>query len=240
MSYSETLAKMIKESGLTMKEIADQISIDPSYLSKLQSGKQSPASDEINEAIAKACKADPDVLIFEAYLDKAPEVVIRFINRINDSIKDVIIYSLSLFRETEFLDEYRNHLDNLSHLEFINMLSSNNSLSLRVDDRLSIELDKEDLRLANNPIFGIPAKDESMEPLIKKHSLVNIDQVYSEVEEGDIAVLNTPDSKNIIRRVFFIDDQVILIPENKEYIKEVLSKSEVEFIGRVYSIVTKI
>lgn len=238
MSYSEVLSKMIKESGLTLKEIAEQVKVDPSYLSKLQSGKQSPASDEVNTAIAKACKANPDLLIFEGYLDKAPDVVKRYISKSTDSIKDMLLRFVCNVRDDNDVYHFKKRLDNMSPLDFINAMLSDTSSFFKVDDGLSIEVsrsDSNDYSPIGNPLFGIPVFDNSMEPLIKKNALVNLDQIYSDVKEGDIAVINTPLEKGLIRQVFFIDDKVVLIPQNNEYPKEVYDKSEIEFVGRVGS-----
>ena len=53
------------------------VSINPSYISKLRTGKQPPASDDVNIAIAKACGFEKQIedFLFEAYLEKSPEYI---------------------------------------------------------------------------------------------------------------------------------------------------------------------
>jgi len=81
------LKEIIENSGLTYKEISEKCEksghkVDPSYISKLVNMKLSPASEKINTSIAEACNANPDRMILEAYLDKAPKQLLDFINTI--------------------------------------------------------------------------------------------------------------------------------------------------------------
>ena len=84
MSYSNFLSKTIKESGYSLRDIATlcekqcNVKITASYLSKLQKeGNKNPASEPVNIAIAKVCKINPDDLLFEADMERAPESVKR-------------------------------------------------------------------------------------------------------------------------------------------------------------------
>ncbi|KIL45731.1 transcriptional regulator [Jeotgalibacillus soli] len=81
--YSEMLSKSVEESGLKLDKIADlienQIGSKPSkeYLSRLKNGKTSPASNKINDALARILGIDPWDLKTAAYREKVPHEVIK-------------------------------------------------------------------------------------------------------------------------------------------------------------------
>lgn len=237
MSYDGVLSKMIKSSGLTLKQISENIGIDPSYLSKLQSGKQSPASDEVNIAISKTCKIDPAELLFEGYLDKAPEVIRTFIDKMMQVVRDILNRSLSPISNTDFIEQNIVRLEGMSPFEFLNMM--NNYGPIPVSENIELTLDDRDFQFLTNPVFGIPVPDRSMVPIIPEGTLVNIDQLY-EADDGDIAVVNTPTKKNMVRRILFVDDKIILVPANSSYPKDIYNNSEVEIVGRVRTMVVNL
>lgn len=78
MNYAERLKKMIKDSGLSLSQIADSLrdkgfSTDKGYISKLQNGRISPAGEDLNRALAEVTGGSAERLIFAAYMEKAPE-----------------------------------------------------------------------------------------------------------------------------------------------------------------------
>ncbi|MEE4565265.1 hypothetical protein [Paenibacillus polymyxa] len=78
MTYSQLVDKYIKESGLSLGEIAKRmqeeknIKIDRSYISKLRNDPKYPASEEINRALAEITGGDPEELVWASYYEKAP------------------------------------------------------------------------------------------------------------------------------------------------------------------------
>jgi len=87
MGYYEVLKNMIDGSGLSHKEIAEICKInghkvDPSYISKLVNRKLAPASELMNTNLAKACNHNPELLIIEAYIYKAPDIIKRLLSNI--------------------------------------------------------------------------------------------------------------------------------------------------------------
>lgn len=76
MKYSEILAGLIEDSGLSLGEIARRakergVKLDRSYLSKLKNGEVNPPSDEISNAIAEVLGVDPIKLIWAATIEKS-------------------------------------------------------------------------------------------------------------------------------------------------------------------------
>ncbi len=82
MTYQKMLEEGLIRSGLTLRKAADLIRkesgmrIDHSYLSKLKSGTKPPASDGLNEAIAKVLNLDSVELKVAAYCEKIPPEVL--------------------------------------------------------------------------------------------------------------------------------------------------------------------
>ncbi|WP_052309227.1 hypothetical protein [Paenibacillus polymyxa] len=85
--YSDLLANSIKSSGLKLDKICTLIGditgneLTKHYLSKLQNGKTSPASDKLNDALANVLNIDPIELKAAAYLEKIPPEVLKRLNR---------------------------------------------------------------------------------------------------------------------------------------------------------------
>jgi transcriptional regulator with XRE-family HTH domain len=83
LDYAELLSKAINESGLKLNKITelieDIIGSKPTkeYLSRLQNGRIAPASDRMNEALAKVLSVDPLELKAAAYREKIPEDVLE-------------------------------------------------------------------------------------------------------------------------------------------------------------------
>lgn len=82
VSYTEILQKSINASDLSLSQIARRlekkgVSIDKSYLSKLQNGKIAPAGERINDAIAEVLGIDKLELKVAAYREKIPQDVLE-------------------------------------------------------------------------------------------------------------------------------------------------------------------
>lgn len=80
--YTKLLQKLISESGLSLSRICKLLQekglkTEKSYLSKLQNGKISPASDMMNTALAEVLSADPVELMAAAYREKIPPEVLK-------------------------------------------------------------------------------------------------------------------------------------------------------------------
>ncbi|WP_058302423.1 LexA family protein [Gorillibacterium timonense] len=73
MSYAAILDTYIKKSGKTLDQISQEcadmdISVHPTYISKLRLGKRPAPSEDITRALAKVTGGDPEKLIAEANL----------------------------------------------------------------------------------------------------------------------------------------------------------------------------
>ena len=152
MSYGKLLQKIIADANLTYKEVAEKCTangkkIDPSYISKLVNGKIISPSDQITKMIAEVCGVNPNKLIIEGYVDKAPNEIKKFIDDIRISTQFSHLDSIENNR-----DIYERSLENQSIAEFI------------------LDFNAANFTNNNSVIGGIPFEDDSMEPLIPKGS----------------------------------------------------------------------
>ncbi|MBC9783487.1 hypothetical protein H1S01_03045 [Heliobacterium chlorum] len=78
MGYAERISELIEQSGMQLIEISARckmygVNVTSSYLSKLKGGKMPPPSENINIALAKVLEVNEDELIWEAFIDRAPD-----------------------------------------------------------------------------------------------------------------------------------------------------------------------
>lgn len=104
MNYADLLKSYIKQSPYTLDELSEKlekrgISASLQYLSRLQNGKNPPASDELNRAIAEITGGDPEELIFAAYLEKVPDELkdyLKFRKNFDESLIEALELSTDL------------------------------------------------------------------------------------------------------------------------------------------------
>lgn len=80
MQYRELLAEYVAKSKMTLREIAEECKvrgepIDPSYISKLQTGRLPPPSEEVSRVLAEVLGGDANKLVYLGYLEKAPSII---------------------------------------------------------------------------------------------------------------------------------------------------------------------
>lgn len=241
MSYSDAMKKMIQKSGFTLQDIANKCSdagvqITPSYLSKLQSGKQAPASEEVNIAIAKACNGDPDDLLFEAYLEKAPTLLKDFTTKLISSLKKIMINVIPDDMPKLTKQATINHINFMSDRELISMIAHDEDDPLTTLGNTYIGKDflAENLSIPVNPIIGIPMPDDSMMPIIPKGAPLQLTS-HLKFKDGDIVVVETPDKNILVRRFVKLGAQTALIAENREFESITLKRKDIKVIARVKS-----
>jgi len=246
MSYSHAVKNMIKKSGATLQDIANRctdagVQITPSYLSKLQSGKQAPASEEVNIAIAEACNGDPDDLLFEAYLEKAPTLLKDFVSKLISSLKKVMINVLPDDTPKALKQATINHINFMPDRELISIIAhdEDDPLTTLGNTYFGKDFLTEDLRMPISPITGIPMPDNSMMPIIPEGALLQL-TTHNNFKDGDIIVAETPDKKILVRRFVKLGAQSALIAENREYESITLKRKDIKVIARVKSFVKEL
>lgn len=243
MTYHELLAKMISQSGLTLRQISlvckdNGVKIDPSYISKLQSGNYSPASEEVNIAIAKACSEKPEDLLYAAYIEKAPPMIQEFISQLLDffrstaiSLTDHVPRRTAQMIEDQFInlsdqDLVQRLLSQREILTFLSRLVANNNAD--PDEFQETYLDE----ISKN-LLGITMPDASMEPLIPQGARIHLRN--EPCSSGNIYAVTAPDGRLLVRKCVFQDGKAILIAEHKTIPPETYPVSDLDFSGRIVS-----
>jgi SOS-response transcriptional repressor LexA len=243
MSYSKTLSQMIEKSGLTLKAIADHcnqmgVKIDQSYISKLKTGKLPPASDDVNEALAKVCGGDLEEFSYEAYLEKAPLFMKENIKQLIAAHKELHFSNLkSSFDEIpeEDLQRIESDINNMTDIEIFRLTKKIN------DDLPNLKAELYSMKKKINgeideyqtyPIYGVTMNDDSMEPRIPKGAnlgLVGLEHLKS----GDIVIAKIDDNSFVIRRCLFIDEKIVLLSEKLNYDPIIAADESIELVGKV-------
>lgn len=249
MSYANFLSNTIKNSGYSLRAIASicekkyNVKITASYLSRLQQeGNRNPASEKVNIAIAKVCGINPDDLIFEADLERAPENVKNIVDLMVNYIKSMYIslmpnVNIKDTKAQELFESEMNKYINMGTREFITeMLNQDIDIQKPLEKEFSILEDDNELL---NDMFmkftvGIKMLDNSMFPIIKqgaKLELVKLDE-YS---NGDIISVQLNDNTNLIRTYVKSGNNVVLIPANQDFETLTIPKKDIEIKGKVKS-----
>jgi phage repressor protein C with HTH and peptisase S24 domain len=252
MGYYETLDEMLKMSGLTLQEVADRcaadygVKINRSYISKLKTARQAPASDEVNIAIAKVCGGDVEQFLYEAYLEKAPEFLKTLIKDTLKAAKRLSIEAIKNKIPSDKVPLVEAHFNQLSDVELmkqIGILSKNiQEFSIENLGRVSDFNEREE---NYSHIFDITMPDDSMEPTISEGAILHIDKDCNRTI-GDIVVVLFEDKDYQIRRYYpNIDEyyegkdyEIILTSDNPSKEPIVVNASEVKILGKVTSVTT--
>ncbi|GIO10084.1 hypothetical protein J31TS6_61120 [Brevibacillus reuszeri] len=254
MGYYETLDEMLKKSGLTLQEVADRcekdygVKINRSYISKLKTVRQAPASDEINEAIAKVCGANVEEFLYEAYLEKAPEFIRVFIKSLVEVTRDISISALKTQQPEEEIPIIDAHLRQLSDIEFLKKISKfrMNISSIKVKEL--IDLDEKGQNEISDRIFDITMDNISMEPTIPKGSIIHIDKNAS-ISSSDIVVMSFINTYEYEIKRYYpnlhemnenIDYEIIFTSDNPEFEPLVVNRSDIKILGKITGITTHI
>ncbi len=243
MRYHELLGKMILQSGMTLRDISKKckelgVKVDPSYISKLQSGNYNPASDEVNRAIAEACNHSADELLYAGYIEKAPPMIQEFITQLLDffrqtarSLTEQVPAKTSQIIEEEFINLSDQDLVQriLTQKEILKLLSR---LAAKQDTDLN-EFKESYLDEISKTLLGITMADNSMEPLIPEGARIHLRQDL--LTSGNLYALTVPDGRLLIRRCVFQEGKAILIAEHKSAPPETYPVTDLVFSGRVVS-----
>ena len=242
MSYNKTLQNMIKNSGLTLKEVAERckaegVSIDPSYISKLSGGNQSPASEEINIALAKACGQDPEDLLFESYLEKAPDSIKTFITQVSKFVREltsVLARKELPIQAAKLADDKVNSFSDLTIMKLIINENLFDMLNKYKKTEVIRDTDDQDIKIIMNPMFGLTMPDNSMEPTIPAGARLQLSEPEY-VENGDIVAAYISEDVYAIRKYVLVDKKIFLFADNTSIEPLTFNKKSLKLIGKVKS-----
>jgi len=244
VAYADTLAKMITRSGYTLQQISIKcnsygVDISHSYISKLQTGKQSPPTDKVSEALAKACGGDPEILLYEGYLAKAPEFVHTLLTGLaNFARQSTKAFTLPQLPQA-MASMFEQHLDEIPDVELIKEFVNNDFLEQIGPTMFLKDHEDRDVKVMVNSLMTIKMPDTSMEPTIPVGSRLELTEAH-DLNNGDVVISQTEDNSYIVRRYLRSQDHVILASESKDYAPIVLSPTASSIIAKVKSVVIEL
>lgn len=248
MTYAEMLSDIIKKSELSLRQIAKRcedlnLKITPSYISQLKNGKLPPPSEEVSLILAKACGSDRQAhLVFQGYMEKAPAMVKEYMLA-SSNLNKVMLESLCKATNKDFTKEMENYIKELDVLAALELSSKyvhsddpehrNNLVrEICLNCGNAVEAD------ANGEIINFFLADNAMSPYIPIHAFIYIMPTKVDLLKDRDIIAFYPDNRRIptLRRIFFIKDKILLIPDEKShdtYFFEVMN--EIDYIGKVVS-----
>lgn len=249
MHYSLMLDDIIKNSGLSLRQITRRCAdmdyeITPSYISQLKNGKLPPPSEEISIILARVCgEKNPLRLVFQGYLEKAPEIIKKYILKsaaVNRQLLNLNLQNDSQEISDE-LQEYVNDLDIITSLDLTNKYIESMNNSKQSDffeeiNSLSGAVYKPENENSESSFFFL--RDTSMEPLIHMNAHIKIVPTKRELlKNRDVVAFYPQNSKTpLVRRFYEQNNQIILVPENKEHdIFVFYHEDEFNYLGKVIS-----
>ena len=171
------------------------VKITSAYISTLRNDKNNRSpSDEISVALAKACNANyENILVIEAYLDKAPKELLILLNE----LKHTIAISAVGILDNKITSQQQREIQNIANMmslselviEFANEQAIKN---LRKEEgafsfKTSFKQDGIKVIQELKQAVGIEITDDGMNPIINKGNKVNIElKEICDYKTGDI------------------------------------------------------
>ncbi len=242
------LDAIISESELSLRQISKlctqfDISITPSYISQLKNGKLPPPSPEVSLALAKVCNSkNQSQLVFQGYMEKAPEVIKEYMLA-SSQLNRIMLESLCKTEENAISKESLDYLRDMDILSTLEM----SSRYISPDNQLNSSDLIREITLSSGGVSKVQAQgdminfflgDTSMSPTIPIHSYIYALPTKLELlKERDVIALYPNNRKQAtLRKIFFSNDKILLIPEDKTFqIYIVNSFEEIEYLGKVVS-----
>lgn len=246
MNYAKMLSNMIEKSRLSLRQITKRcadlgLTITPSYISQLKNGKLPPPTPEVSMILAKACDSkEQSRLIFQGYLEKAPDVIKEYMFA-SSQLNKIMLESLYKSQETPVSEEaiaYLKELDILTTIEMSSKYVKDGSVEIVEDLVKKITVESGGIAREDGEVLTMFLGDHSMTPTIPMHSFLYVITTRTDLLKDRDIVAFYPGNRKILtlRRVFFVKDKILLIPDDKN--SEILivnSFDEIDYIGKVTS-----
>jgi len=242
------LDAIISESELSLRQISKlctqfDVTITPSYISQLKNGKLPPPSPEVSLALAKVCNSkNQSQLVFQGYMEKAPEVIKEYMLA-SSQLNRIMLESLCKSENNTISKESLDYLKNLDILSTLEM----SSRYISTDNRLNASDLIREITLSSGGVSKIQAQgdminfflgDTSMSPTIPVHSYIYILPTKLELlKERDIIAFYPNNRKQAtLRRIFYSNDKILLIPEDKTFQIYIIDNfDDIDYLGKVVS-----
>ena len=247
MNYAEMLSNIIDRSKLSLRQITNRcadldLSITPSYISQLKNGKLPPPTPEVSMILAKACDShEQSKLIFQGYLEKAPEVIREYMFA-SSQLNKIMLETLCKTQDAPISADAIAYLKDMDVLTTIEMSSKYvREGSVDIVDGLVKTLTLESggiARETDGEVLTMFLGDNAMAPTIPIHSFLYIITTKKGLLKDRDIIAFYPGNRKILtlRRLFFVQDQILLVPDDKNsQILIISSFDEIDYVGKVTS-----
>jgi transcriptional regulator with XRE-family HTH domain len=104
-------ARRTKDPAFSVRQVAQRVGIEPSYLSKIERGEQPPPSEQTIAAIARELDEDPDVLLalagkvssdLQAVIRKRPKLFAQLIRELRKMPDHAVLRVVREIRDGEW------------------------------------------------------------------------------------------------------------------------------------------
>ena len=246
LNYAEMLDAIIAESNLSLRQISKRcadldLSITPSYISQLKNGKLPPPTPEVSMILAKVCNFhDEAKLIFQGYIEKAPEVIKQYMLASSELNKAMLESLYKLSNDGRMADEakaYLKQLDILSTIEMSSKYMKDGKIDISAEFVKQLTLESGGA-VEDKNMTTLFLGDPAMSPTIPIHSFIQITPTRTELLKPRDIIAFYPFGKKqaVLRRVYFEKGKIILIPDDRmSEIFIIESFDEINYIGKVSS-----
>ncbi|HCC35071.1 MAG TPA: hypothetical protein DEQ02_05335 [Ruminococcaceae bacterium] len=256
MPYASLLNQLIENAGISNKELCDAcaeegIKLTPAYISLLRNPlEQRTASESVSRALARALgEENEQLLVIQAYLDKAPECLRDLKSYFRDYMSSAISAELAEdaddIQRSVLMDDYKKLPFAELFSEFTDTVIGKFVMQLQSND--SADPIKSSMELVNQieSENNIEVRDNAMAPLIVKGSRVLFSRAENmeNYKTGDLVCFFRKDeSRILVRRLAILETHPVtfaMIPQNPNYQTQQLSASEVVLMGKVKQVTTE-
>lgn len=249
MNYSEMLTQIVEESELSLRQISKRCSdlnlnITPSYISQLKNGKLPPPSEEVSLILAKACGSKKQAqLVFQGYMEKAPQLVKEYMLA-SSALNKIMLQTLcQTDNNGPVSTEFKKHIESLDVLATLDLTSryvsaENTSAAKDLIKEITLKSGGPVRADAGGQMVNMFLCDDGMAPLIPNHAYLYVLPTKTELLKNRDVLAIYPEGRRIptLRRLFFVGEQILLTPDNKNQDIFVFQNfAQINYIGKLVS-----
>lgn len=257
MPYAALLNQLIVKSGLSSNEVARRCTelgqkVTASYISILRRPENERIpSDEMSRALARACGAEPEILVIEAYIDKAPPELGGLVAYLKNIVMLSVLANFENTANAAEMAEIQKHMDDQPLAGIVLMIQQ--SLGSGELEKLAGAMNFTQTNSGEgfavttqmSAAAGIMVQDDSMFPVVPQYSQVTLEaKTLADYQDGDILCFIRKDDEAVqCRKVAFLNpehSQMALFAINPDYETRTYAADEVAILGKVRQVVTNL
>ena len=215
MSYNQQLNLMIEKSGKSIKEIAIEckekgIEITQSYIGILKNNKDRIPSEEITTAICEVCNTDPDILIIEGGLDKAPKRLRDKIEEMRECFKTLMLRDIAP-KDKKPTEEIINQIPYSTILDGV-IGTIRNAISAVENS------DKDKVENYLKEITDYEIYHDNLQPILKKGDKFRIINIpLNRYMSGDILAYRNEEERLEYKEIISVNKENFILKDNEGF-----------------------